>query len=233
MFQTFENHRQEIEEKLRYSFSDLSLFILAFTHRSFVNENRKITEEHNERLEFLGDAILGFLVSDFLYKKFPSENEGKLSEQKAHLVDATACMGYMLKLGLSHHILMGKGEQTNEGKARETILSDVFEALIGAIYLDGGLEKVKSFFFSHFEEEVNNLLEKPIRNWKAELQDLVQKLYHIQPEYVVIREDGPDHSKTFHIVVRVSGRDVGEGSGGTKKIAQQAAAENALEKGMV
>lgn len=230
--ETVQDHRGEVEGKLEYRFSDFSQLILAFTHRSFVNENRRVAEEHNERLEFLGDAILGFLISDFLYTHFPKEDEGRLSEQKARLVDATACITYMQKLDISSYVLMGKGEQTNEGKARDSILADVFEALIGAIYLDGGLEKTKDFFFRHFHQEVHQLLERPIENWKAELQDLVQKLYHVQPEYVLTREEGPDHSKIFYIVVRVDGREIGEGSGCTKKMAQQAAAQNALTKGL-
>jgi ribonuclease-3 len=228
-----QDHRAEVEQKLGYLFSDFSYLILALTHRSFVNENRKMTEQHNERLEFLGDSILGFLISDLLYRHFPKENEGRLSEQKARLIDATACVAYMQKLGIASYVLMGKGEQTNEGKARDSILADVFEALIGAIYLDGGIQKVKTFFFDNFQNQVHELLERPLQNWKAELQDVVQKLYHLQPEYVVTHEEGPDHAKTFHIVVKVEGREIGSGSGCTKKMAQQEAAQNALSKGVL
>lgn len=228
MLKSFESHIPKIEEALAYSFQDKKLLLLSFVHRSFINENREWVTEHNERLEFLGDAILGFFVSDFLYRHFPDENEGKLSEQKAHLVDASACYTYMQKIEISSFILMGKGELLNEGKARESIQADVFEALIGAIYLDGGLESARRFFFGHFHSEMHKLLEKPARNWKAELQDVTQREHRMQPEYLVTNEEGPDHCKIFHVVVKVGDKELGRGSGCSKKMAQQEAAQDAL-----
>lgn len=217
-----------IEAQINYTFKEKSLIELAFIHRSFTNENREIIDSHNERLEFLGDAILGLVVSDFLYSHLPDEPEGELSYLRSRLVEAPACTLYLQKIDLERFLMVGKGESMNEGKGRGTILADLFEAIMGAIYLDGGIEAARSFFFDHFNDEVFAILEKPHRNWKAELQDYCQKNYQKPPEYVVLREEGPDHLKTFYVQVHLDQKEFGNGAGSSKKEAEQSAAEDAI-----
>lgn len=217
-----------LEEKLCYSFQNKSLLILAFTHRSFLNENRELTCEHNERLEFLGDAILDLLASEYLYLKLPDYSEGELSRLRSRLVEASACLSYIQKWGVEKYILLGKGEKMNDGRGRDSILSDLFEAIIGAIYLDSGFEETKKFLLHHFTESFEEIIKQPAQNWKALLQDYSQKKYQQTPVYEVQEAIGPDHSKIFSIVVYINGQEVGSGKGSSKKEAQQAAAADAL-----
>ncbi len=223
-------HFPAIESRIGYVFNNKQLLALAFVHRSFFNEHRDLIDQHNERLEFLGDSVLGLIISDYLYEYLPSHAEGHLSHLRSHLVEASSCVTYVQKLFLEEYILLGKGERMNDGRGRESILADLFEALIGAIYLDGGLEEAKRFFFRHFYENVENALSDPLRNWKAELQDYSQKKYQKPPTYKVMKEMGPDHSKIFHVVACIDDQEVGRGEGSSKKQAEQAAAEDALRK---
>jgi ribonuclease III len=219
----------KIESKLGYHFRDRSLLALAFVHRSFVNENRGMTL-HNERLEFLGDSILGMLVSDYLYNNLPDTPEGDLSYLRSRLVQAQSCVNYIQSLDIASFILLGKGERLNDGRGRETILSDLFEAIVGAIYLDGGIEAVKKFIFDKFKSHIATILHMPLRNWKAQLQDFCQKKFQRTPYYVVLEESGPDHGKMFIMSVKINHDELGQGRGASKKEAQQAAAEDALTK---
>lgn len=222
-------HTAAIESKLGYSFHDRSLLLLAFVHRSFINENRLVTQ-HNERLEFLGDTVLGMLVSDYLYRYLPTTPEGDLSYLRSRLVEASSCVGYVQLLEVSSYVLLGKGERMNDGRGRESILADLFEAIIGAIYLDGGIEAAKHFLFHNFTQQIENILKTPLRNWKALLQDYCQKKYQQTPVYHVLQESGPDHSKTFEISVLIQQQELGRGTGSSKKEAQQAAAADALSR---
>lgn len=217
-----------IEERLGYTFKKRDLLILSFVHRSFFNEHRDLVSGHNERLEFLGDSVLGLIISDYLYEYLPDHEEGQLSHLRSHLVEAGSCVNYFCKLALENYALLGRGERMNDGRGRDSILADMFEALIGAIYLDGGLEEVKVFFFRHFYDAVEVALKQPLRNWKAELQDYSQKRYQRPPIYKVLKESGPDHSKIFEVVAYIEDKEVGIGSGSSKKQAEQAAAQNAL-----
>jgi ribonuclease III len=220
----------EIEEQLKYSFQDKQLLVLPFVHRSFFNEHRDLTPQHNERLEFLGDSVLGLIISEYLYRNLPSEAEGVLSHIRSHIVESGNCAQMLSQLEIGKYMLLGKGERMNDGRGRETILADLFEALIGAIYLDGGMESVKGFFFSHFSEKIAEHLEKPQRNWKAELQDYSQKKHQKPPMYKISKESGPDHSKIFHVVAFIEESEVGQGTGASKKEGEQAAAQDALRK---
>lgn len=220
---------KQLEERIHYSFDDRNLLALACVHRSFVNENREI-KEHNERLEFLGDSILGLLISEYLYLNLPNTPEGDLSYLRSRLVEASSCVTYVQKLNIESFLLLGKGERLNSGRGRETILADFFEALIGAIYLDSGLEAVKSFLFLNFSDEISAILKTPLCNWKALLQDYCQKQYQQAPTYKVLEEFGPDHSKKFKISVQINNKELGIGSGNSKKEAQQSAAQNAIQK---
>lgn len=218
----------QIEEKIHYSFKNRELLLLAFVHRSFFNENRELVHAHNERLEFLGDSVLGLVVSDFLYTHLPKHAEGELSHLRAHFVGATACASFLQRLQLAEYVLLGKGEKMNQGRGRERILADLFEALVGAIYLDGGLEAAKQFLLIHFDQDLIDASMQPQRNWKAELQDYSQRNYQRLPSYQVIEQHGPDHSKQFIVAVLVGDKELGRGEGPSKKQAEQAAAQHAL-----
>ncbi len=216
-----------IESKLGHTFHQRELLALAFIHRSFVNENRTITQ-HNERLEFLGDSVLGMLMADYLYQTLPNVPEGDLSYLRSRLVEAISCVTYIQKLKVEQYLLLGRGEKMNDGRGRESILADLFEAIVGAIYLDSGLEAVKTFLFHNFTPEIESIIKTPLRNWKALLQDYCQKKFQRPPTYAVLHEAGPEHSKTFQIIVKMDGKELGRGEGSSKKEAQQAAAANAL-----
>jgi ribonuclease III len=223
------SHSSQIEAKIGHSFQDKSLLSLAFVHRSYINENQDASE-HNERLEYLGDSILGFLIAEYLYRYLPNTPEGELSYLRSRLVEASSCVVYVQKLDLEKYLLLGKGEQMNDGRGRESILADLFESLIGAIYLDGGMEASRRFLFKNFSKEIEEILKTPVCNWKAQLQDYCQKKYRHPPIYKVTSESGPDHLKTFTISVVINNEEVGHGQGPSKKEAQQAAAKDAFTK---
>jgi ribonuclease-3 len=220
----------EIETIIGYVFENKELLLNALIHRSFANEYKERDLPNNERLEFLGDSILGLVVAEYLYHRLPSYPEGILSQLRSRLVDAPACLKYMQKLKLSDYILLGRGERMAEGKSRSSIQADAFEALIGALYLDGGIVIVKSFILCHFEEELTEAIGSPSRNFKAELQDYSQKKYQKIPVYKVVAETGPDHSKIFHVIVYLDEQEMGLGLGASKKEAEQRAAFDALSK---
>jgi len=218
-----------IEARIDYTFKDKSILALAFVHRSYVNENKEVTQ-HNERLEFLGDSVLGMIVAEYLYRFLPETPEGELSYLRSRLVEASSCVAFIHKLDVDRYLLLGKGERMNDGRGRDSILADLFEAIIGAIYLDGGLEDAKRFIFKNFSEEIEEILKTPLRNWKAILQDYCQKKYQKPPKYKVFSETGPDHSKRFVMIVYVDDIELGHGEGSSKKAAQQSAAADALSR---
>ncbi|MFA5250474.1 MAG: ribonuclease III [Parachlamydiales bacterium] len=218
-----------IQEQLGYRFQDLRLLLLAFVHASYVNEHRDWINEHNERLEFLGDAVLGMLVADFLYREYPESPEGELTLLRAALVGAPACSYLIKKLDVGQYLLLGKGERLAK-RGRESILANLFEALIGAIYLDGGLEKAGNFFFGKLKPEISELLKMPPPNFKAALQDYTQKHFFSKPCYRILAETGPGHSKHFTVGVFWGEQELARGEGKSKKEAEQMAAKKALEK---
>ena len=220
--------KEEVEKKIGYHFNDPELLELAFTHRSYWNENKESCKGHNERLEFLGDSILGMIVAEHLYKTLPHADEGTCSKMRAQVVAAEACAEHVRKLEIDSYLRLGKGERLNTGKGRDSILADLFESLLGAVYLDSCYEKVKQFFFTHFLAEIVARIEMPARNWKAELQDYAQKSFQQTPTYKVLEEFGPAHRKEFRVSVMIDGKQVGEGTGLSKKEAQVEAARTAL-----
>lgn len=219
----------QIENLLHYFFKDSDLLRLAFTHPSYYNEHRKDGIGHNERLEFLGDSVLSLLVSRYLYSHLPMKSEGCLSHLRSQIVGADACVVYTKMLKVEPFLLLGKGESENIGRGRERILADLFEAIIGAIFLDSGLEGSCDFFFNHFSSYIDNVMQNPFRNWKAELQDYSQKKTQKPPEYHIISESGPSHQRNFLIATCIEGVEIGRGEGASKKEAEQAAAENAMK----
>lgn len=219
-----------VEKRLNLFFRNPALLLNAFVHRSFWNENHELVAHHNERLEFLGDSILGLIIGEYLFQHYPKLDEGSLSQLRSQLVDAPACSQYIQSLNVEEFLLLGKGEKMNQGKGRESIHADLFEAIVAALYLDQGLESVRHFFFSRFKTQVDQLIASPLRNWKAELQDWGQKNFQETPIYKVLEELGPAHKKSFRISVWVKGKERGEGSGSSKKEAQTNAAKSALLK---
>ena len=219
-----------IEKKLGYVFANKELLLLAFVHRSFVNEQKGKALQHNERLEFLGDSVLGLVVSEYLYHRLPGETEGRLSQIRSHVIDAHSCAQYLQKLQVADAILLGRGEKMSEGHAKISIQADVFEALVAAIYLDGGFDAAKGFILKHFEAQMELVMASPSRNYKAELQDFSLRQFQKAPTYRIMEETGPDHAKMFHVSVFLGDREAGAGVGGSKKEAEQMAACDALAK---
>ncbi|MDN3504311.1 MAG: ribonuclease III [Rhabdochlamydiaceae bacterium] len=227
-FTDLEDSLDELQAAIGYQFKDTSYLTLACTHSSYINEHKDDDLIHNERIEFLGDAILGLIISEVLYLRESEMSEGKLSSLKSLLVEAPMCHKLVEKLDIGEFIVMGVGESRNLGNGRSSVLADFFEALLGAIYLDGGFEAAKRFYLTNFKDEIDEAIAHPEENPKVVLQDLVQKLYKKPPEYVMIAEDGPGHEKKFEVAVIVNGQEIGRGYGMSKKKAQKEAAKNAL-----
>lgn len=221
-------NRAEIERRLGYSFVNEELMELAFIHKSYFYENEATVPAHNERIEFLGDAVLQLLSSDYLYKNHPLLNEGELSQYRSRLVDAKALFGYSEKIGISEFLVLGKGERRQE--KRDSLVANLFEAVLGAIYLDGGIEKASNFLFSQIKEQIQSTMSAPSQSLKSLLQEWAQRTHQILPEYVVIEESGPDHRRFFRIEVRLTEQMIGYGEGFSKKEAERNAADDALKK---
>jgi len=219
---------KELEGKIGYTFKDKTLFKQALTHSSYANEHRHEGLKDNERLEFLGDAVLELISSDFLYKKFPQIPEGELTKKRASLVCEPSLAYCAREFGLPEFLLLGKGENMTGGRNRDSIVSDATEALLGAIYLDGGFSNAKKFVLNFILNDIEH--KQLFYDSKTILQELVQEK-GLQPiEYVLTGEEGPDHDKCFTVVVQVNGQVVGNGTGHTKKAAEQAAAYQAIQE---
>lgn len=217
-----------IEKIIGYTFSDKEILLSAFIHSSFLNEYKALPVKHNERLEFLGDSVLNLLIAEFLFRNFPERPEGDLSSLRSSIVSAQSCTEFIQSLGIENFLLVGRGEQLSGRLRKTSILADLFEALLGAIYLDGGFDQVRHFFFTHLSSSLDSMLQKPQLNFKAELQELVQKTRKLIPQYEVIEETGPDHQKQFKIGVFIEETLIGSGIGTSKKEAEQLAAKEAL-----
>jgi ribonuclease III len=222
------SNREEIEKKIGYSFKDHKLMELAFTHKSYFVENEGVLAGHNERIEFLGDAVLQLLSSSHLYKNYPQMNEGELSQYRSRLVDTEALTLYSEKIGISEFLVLGKGERRQE--KRSSLLANLFEAVLGAIYLDGGIESASAFFLSLIQEMIQNIIGKPCQSLKSLLQEWAQKTHLVLPEYFVVEESGPDHKRFFRVEVKLLDESIGVGEGFSKKEAERNAAEDALKK---
>lgn len=222
---------QEFARKtLGFEFQDLDLLITAFTHRSYVNEHRKSVSEHNERLEFLGDAVLELVVTDFLFRNY-SEPEGILTSWRAALVRTESIGDAGVKLGYEPLMRMSRGEKQGSERARLQILANAFEALIGAIYLERGYDDAAAFIQKNITSKLDNILkEGSWRDPKSHLQEVMQRTDSVTPRYVVLEEVGPDHDKIFTLGVFSADRLVAKGTGPSKQSAQQAAAKAALKQ---
>ncbi|TSC69218.1 MAG: putative ribonuclease III [Parcubacteria group bacterium Gr01-1014_56] len=221
---------KSFEQSLGISFHDPKLLRQAFTHRSYLNEHRGEVDAHNERLEFLGDAVLELVSTHFLFEKFPDHNEGDLTAYRAALVNAVTCAEVATTLGMNDYLLLSKGESKDNGRARGILLANAFEALIGAIYLDQGLEGASAFISKHLFPKIDEIVTHRLwRDSKSALQEKVQEQEGATPYYAVIRESGPDHDKEFVVGVYAKDRLLAQGTGKSKQEAEQAAAQAALD----
>ena len=210
------------ENNIQYTFKNISLLELALTHSSYANES-KVHMEYNERLEFLGDAVLQLVTSEKLYTENPDMPEGKMSKQRAALVCEEALAEYSKQIDLGRFMFLGKGEENTGGRERPSVLADAFEAVIGAIFLDGGIEPAKKFI-RRFLDDAHHYNQ----DFKTLLQEIIQKNPGGRLSYVVVGESGPDHDKSFAVEVRLDSNPIGTGTGKSKKQAEQQAAKEAL-----
>lgn len=217
------------QEKLGIQFNELDLLRQAFTHRSYLNEHRGEVKGHNERLEFLGDAVLELIATHFLYEKFPAQTEGDLTAYRAALVNAVTCAEVAQELGMNEYLLLSRGEAKDTGRARGILMANAFEALVGAIYLDQGYDAAKSFIDKYLFPKIDNIIQKKL--WldaKSSLQEKIQDVEGVTPNYAVLKEWGPDHDKHFVVGVHVKDKLLAQGEGKSKQEAEQDAARAAL-----
>ncbi len=222
------NLLKELEQRLGYTFRDFSWLHKAMRHSSYTNEHHMNRLECNERLEFLGDAVLEMVSSEFLYDQYPGMTEGQLSKMRASLVCEPTLAFDAKDLDLGKYLLLGRGEEQTGGRLRDSIVSDAVEATIGAIYKDGGLEPARAFILRFILNDVEH--KQLFHDSKTILQEMVQKNGHCQLEYVIVDEKGPDHDKCFIAEAHLDQKVIGRGSGRTKKAAEQQAAYQALLK---
>jgi len=220
-----------LQQILAYTFNDINLLDNALIHRSFVNENPVPSYRDNERLEFLGDAVIGLCLSDMLIKKFPDYAEGQLSKLRAYVVNEHSLAGLARKLNIGDYLLLGRGEEASGGRIKASILSNAFEAVTAAIYLDCGFAEVYKFlrriFSPLIEEGTKSII---YRDYKTALQEICQNRFKETPKYTLVRETGPDHDKIFEISLAVAGSITATGTGKSKKEAEQQAAQKALDE---
>jgi ribonuclease-3 len=220
----------ELQKRLGHQFRDESFLRLALTHPSIAHEANAPTQ-HNQRLEFLGDSVLGLVLSRELYEKFPDADEGALTKSRAKLVNAVSLAAHGKSLDLGAHLILSRGEESQGGRERASALADAFEALLGAIFLDAGFDVAREFILREFAAEISELtLPSGIENPKGELQELLQSKSPNAPQYQLISADGPDHDRNFICAVLHDGVELARGSGKSKKSAESDAAVAALKK---
>ena len=217
---------KKFQEVIEYHFHDEKLLRQALTHSSFANEKHLKKHSDNERLEFLGDAVLEIISSEFLYKEYPDKPEGELTKLRASIVCEPTLALCTKDIALGEYLLLGKGEDQTGGRGRKSILSDALEAVIGAIYLDGGFANAKEFIHKYILTDIEH--KQLFYDSKTILQEIVQENGTQPVEYILTKEEGPDHNKNFTVEARVNGKVMGQGSGHTKKAAEQAAAYQAI-----
>lgn len=225
-----EQSLKALETRIEYSFKNMEMLFRALTHKSYANEIRK-NIEHNEKLEFLGDAVLDLVIGQLLFEKFPNDNEGGLSKKRASIVNEEVLSEIATDLGLNQLMLLGKGEAQTGGSSKPRLVASVFEAILGAIYLDGGFEVAREFIVREFSDVADRVCQHEDfeRDYKTRLQELVQKSVKETPRYEVLAEEGPPHDREFLVCVKVKEELWAQGRGRSKKNAEQSAAKSALE----
>ena len=220
----------KLESIIGISFTDKTHILTAMTHRSYLNEHREATQDHNERYEFLGDAVLELVVTDFLFSKYPKKPEGELTAVRAALVNTVSLAEASTKLGINDFLLLSKGEAKDVGRARQYILANAFEAIVGAVYLDQGYDAAKTFIADHLFGLTDEIVAKRLwQDAKSRFQELAQEHAGITPSYQLMSQEGPDHDRVFTVGVFLKEQKVAEGQGRAKQEAEQSAAEKALE----
>lgn len=219
-----------LANRLNYHFQNPRLFEEALTHKSYLNESPDPGRGDNERLEFLGDAVLDLLISELFVSRFPEAPEGELSKLKAKTVSETALSQVARRLDLGSALVLGRGEELTGGRDKSSLLADALEAVIAAVYLDGGLAAARQVVLTAFSDLFDNLLRSDGADYKTELQELCQRDFSVLPVYRVLRESGPDHHKQFDVELSIRGEVYGTGAGRSKKEAEQQAAKTALER---
>ena len=223
-----------LQSSLGYRFKALALLEEALTHSSLVNEQKTESPHHNERLEFLGDAVLSLAISEYLASVLPQSSEGALSKVKARLVSEASLAQAARRLGLGDHLKLGRGEDRSKGREKDSLLADALEAVLAAVHLDGGFEASRSVTRRIFAEELTHVAaqqEQPgAGDYKTQFQEWCQKRHDTLPRYATVRETGPDHQKLFEVELSIQGQVVGRGSGRSKKEAEQQAAKQALQQ---
>ena len=227
----FISSMEVLENVLKYKYNDGNNLLLAMTHSSYANENKHERLNSNERLEFLGDAVLNIIISDFIYKNYTSLPEGELTKARASIVCEPSLAKCANTLQLGKYLMLGKGEEYTGGRTRISILSDAFEAVIGSIYIDGGMEKAREFVLFIMKDTITSSVNgASFIDYKTQLQEVIQKTGDQKIQYEIVEEKGPDHNKLFIVQVKVSDRIMGSGEGKSKKEAEQNAASKALMK---
>jgi len=218
------------EKNLNIKFNNRDLLKQAFLHRSYLNEHKDLTLDHNERLEFLGDAVLEMVVTDWLYVNYPDKPEGDLTAYRSALVNANTCSVLAQELGMNDLLLLSRGEAKDTGRARQIILANAFEALVGAIYLDQGYEVARDFIAQNIFPKADEVIKKNLtEDYKSHFQHKAQEVTGITPVYKVLSETGPDHNKQFTVGLFLNDEKVAEGTGHAKQEAEQNAARQGLE----
>ena len=220
----------QLIKKLALNIKNYSLLNIALTHPSFVFENGNKKEEHNQRLEFLGDAVVDLIVGEYLYKKYPDKTEGELTKIRAALVCEASLARAAKRIGLGPYLLMGKGEKLAGGSERSSNLADAYESLVAAFYIELGLEQIKEFTLKHIMTDIEKVILGNYGDYKTQLQEFLQKQESVVIEYTIISELGPDHDKVFESAVVINGEVFTKGKGKTKKEAEQRAAKASLIK---
>ena len=225
------NRYSELEKNIGIEFTDKKMLDMAFIHKSYVNEHKDKKMEYNERLEFLGDAVLELVVTDFLYKTFPEQKEGVMTNWRSALVQGKHLAEIAIELNLGVYLYLSRGEEHSGGRKKNYILANTLEALIGAIYLDKGYETAHHFIHEFILKRLEDILAKGLHiDAKSRFQELSQDLLGITPEYRVLKEEGPDHNKSFTMGAYIGDELIGEGQGSSKQKAEQEAAQAALKK---
>ena len=219
---------KNIEKNLGYEFKNIKILENALTHSSYANEVRN-GQTSNERLEFLGDSVLSLIVSDYIFKEFKKIPEGELTKIRASLVCEKSLCGFSRALEIGNYLRLGKGEDSNGGRERNSILADAFEAVLAAIYLDGGIEPAKNLVMRFVLPELKNTGEETFKDYKTVLQEIIQQNPEENVSYILTGESGPDHDKIFEVEVHLNSNVIGKGVGKNKKQAEQMAAKQALE----
>ena len=222
---------KNLENKIKIKFKNINLLKEALTHRSYLNENPSWPVSHNERLEFLGDAVLELMVTEYLFNRFPKYSEGELTSLRAALVNYQMLSQVASSISLGDYLLLSKGEAKDTPRAKKVILANAFEALLGAIYLDQGKKKVKNFIEKYVLSHLDEIIEKNLYiDPKSQLQEIVQEKLKITPSYKTLKESGPEHQKTFLVGVFYNEKLIAQGEGPSKQEAEYEAAQKALEQ---